>query len=129
MSKNFEVLLSEKRDQHKPEPVIFDFTKPEDETRVAELIESGKIQTTIDDYEEQHLELFGVKNPTKVYTPSFKEEFARYYTNLQNERPLHQDGKWVYFPWSCKLVHILNEDDLYHLSEISKIKGNMEKFD
>jgi molybdopterin/thiamine biosynthesis adenylyltransferase len=92
-------------------PVFFNLSKKEDEEKVSSLINEGKIQVTVDDYEEQQLELFGVNNPSKVYTPDFKKEFNAYYQALKNSKPLHQDGVWVYFPWSSKLVHILNEND------------------
>ncbi len=111
MSQTFETLLSLKGDTSPAEPVIFNFSKPEDESEVRKLLESGKIQVTIDDYEEQCLELYGVKNASKVYTQTFKEEFKAYYENLKVSKPLYQDGNWVYFPWSSKLVHILSEDD------------------
>ncbi len=110
-SQNIEKLLIAKKDQAPAVPTIFKLSNPEHATTVGVLLEEGKIQVTIDDYEEQQLELFGVKNPTKVYTPTFKDEFKAYYESLQVERPLYQDGVWVYFPWSSKLVHILNEDD------------------
>jgi hypothetical protein len=111
MNQSLETLLLDKRDTAAPSPTIFDLANPSDQEKVHRLISEGKIQATSDDYEEQHLELFGVKNPTKVYTPSFKEEFKEYYHALQKDKPLYQDGNWVYFPWSSKLVHILKEDD------------------
>jgi hypothetical protein len=111
MSQNLGDLLISKIDRAKAEPIIFDFTNKEHETEVMRLMEEGKIQVTVDDYEEQHLELFGVKNPMKVYTPTFKDEFRSYYLSLSEHQPLHCDGNWVYFPWSSKLVHVLKEDD------------------
>jgi hypothetical protein len=111
MIQKLETLLQEKRDNHGALPLIFNLATVADQEQVDALISNGKVQVTVDDYEEQQLELFGVKNPTKVYTPTFKDEFKAYYESLQAERPLYQDGVWVYFPWSSKLVHILNEDD------------------
>jgi hypothetical protein len=107
MNNELQILLSGKRDVSSSVPVFFDLTLPADQDSVKELITSGKVQVTIDDYEEQQLELFGVNNPTKVYTPTFKEEFAAYY----KDQTIEQHGLWVYFPWSSKLVHILREDD------------------
>jgi hypothetical protein len=111
MSQNFKELLSLKSDKASSEPVIFNFTNPLDQKKVIALLEEGKIQVTVDDYEEQQLELFGVKNPSKVYTPTFKEEFQTFYEKLCKEKPIQEDGNWVYLPWSSKLVHILKEDD------------------
>ena len=103
--------LASKKDQSVSVPFFFDLSQSEDQNRVQALIDEGKIQVTVDDYEELQLELFGIHNPTKVYTPTFKEEFAEYYQLLQKNKPLYEDGVWVYFPWSSKLVHILHEDD------------------
>ncbi len=111
MSQSFESLLASKVDTEQSAPILFTFTNKDHEVKVTQLLAEGKIQSTVDDYEEQCLELFGVKNPSKVYTPSFKEEFKAYYENLKATKPLHEDGNWVYFPWSSKLVHILSEDD------------------
>ncbi len=92
-------------------PTLFNLSKPEDQTKVHELFAQGKIQHVSDDYEEQHLELFGVQNPSLVYTPNFKETFAAHYAELQSATPLVQQGNWAYFPWSSTLVHILPEED------------------
>ncbi len=104
-------LLLAKKDQAPAVPTIFSLSNPVHATEVTRLMEEGTIQATSDDYEEQCLELFGVKNPAKVYTPTFKEEFKAHYEALKSSKPLHEDGNWVFFPWSSKLVHILKEDD------------------
>jgi hypothetical protein len=111
MNQKLETLLIEKKDSHQLSPIFFDLSNTSDEKEVIDLLTTGAVRATIDDYEEQQLELFGVNNPTKVYTPSFKEEFVEYYASLHKDKPLSHHGKWVYFPWSSKLVHILNEED------------------
>ncbi len=105
--------LDGKKDNKHLKPEFFNLSKPADAKKVEELLANGKIQYTIDDYEELNLELFGVKNPSKVYTPTFKQEFKDYYESLQKEKPLHEHGVWVYYPWSSKLVHILEESDYF----------------
>ncbi len=94
-------------------PVFFDLTKKEDGNKLEALLQNGKIQHVSDDFEEQHLELFGVKNPSMVYTPGFKDAFKEYYENLKKEKPLEEHGLWVFYPWISKLVHILPEPDFY----------------
>ncbi len=111
MTHNLSELLLAKKDVAPAVPSIFNLSNPEHASLVSKLMEEGKIQATSDDYEEQCLELFGVKNPSKVYSAGFKEEFKTYYDKLKASKPLHEDGNWVYFPWSSKLVHILSEDD------------------
>jgi len=94
-------------------PEIFNLTNSHDTARIKSLLAEKKIQHISDDFEEQQLELFGIKNPAKVYTPTFKQEFKDYYENLKTESPLHTQGVWVYYPWLSKIVHTLNEDDFY----------------
>lgn len=114
MNKNtLERLLVSHLDSAASRPVFFDFSLVNDQKKAEAFFNEGKIQATVDDYKEQQLELFGINNPTRVYTKNFNEEFSAYYQMLQKEQPLYQHGKWVYFPWSSKLVHILNEEDFY----------------
>lgn len=111
MSSSLEKHLKENKEDFESKPVIFDLKNKKDQEKLLKLFDGKKIQYVIDDYEEQHLELFGIKNPSHVYTPTFKDEFNEYFSNLKKEKPLWQDGNWVYFPWSSRLVHILSEDD------------------
>lgn len=110
---NLGQILASKQDKLSLAPIFFDLNKETDQQKVGDLLSSNQIQSVIDDFEEEHLELFGVKNPNKVYTPTFKQEFQTYYQDLQTEKPLWQHGLWVFYPWSCKLVHILLEPDFF----------------
>ena len=92
-------------------PVFFDLAKMGDQKKLEDLFSQGKIQHISDDYREQQLELFGVKNPSFVYTQDFKNKFEEYFRNLQCASALREQGNWVFFPWSSTLVHILLEDD------------------
>ncbi len=92
-------------------PILFALKEPEDQKKLATLFSTHAIQHVRDDYKEEHLELFGVQNPTLVYTPDFKKLFAEYFRALQEVTPLWQQGKWVYFPWSSTLSHILPEEE------------------
>ncbi len=94
-------------------PLIFDLSKPTDRKQVDGLFADKKIQRVSDDYREQQLELFGVKNPSLVYTPDFKEKFDKYLKELESAGEIWQQGNWVFFPWSSILVHILKEPDYY----------------
>ncbi len=106
-------LIESKKSSVEAKPTLFDLSNPDHQKQVEELLNSGKIQHISDDYEEQQLELFGVKNPSKVYTPIFKDEFKQHYAELQRTTPLSQQGNWAYFPWSSTLVHILPESDFW----------------
>jgi hypothetical protein len=111
---NLEKSLQEKAStQSIATPTIFTLSNSDHQKQVQNLFDEKKIQHVSNDYEEQHLELFGVKNPSKVYTPTFKQEFKEYYENLQKQQPLNEHGNWAYFPWSSTLVHILPEQDYF----------------
>jgi hypothetical protein len=105
--------LTEKNDTESLKPIFFNLALDSDCQKIEKLFQEKNIHFVVDDFKEQQLELFGVLHPSKVYTPSFREEFEEYYKNLQNEKPLFAQGKWVYFPWSSRLVHILNEEDFF----------------
>jgi len=96
-------------------PAFFKLSRKKDREKVLQLLEEGSVQHVVDDYEEQQRELFQVKNPTKVYTETFEEEFQTYYAGLQERHPIEYHGTWVYFPWISSLSHILEEDDFYHV--------------
>ncbi len=111
MNKELETSLQSKQDSYHFTPIFFDLSLQEDQRKVESLIKEGNIHITVDDFEEQHRELFGVKNPTKVYTLTYNDEFQKYYNDLTKKRSHIYCGKWVYFPWLSKLVHILDEED------------------
>jgi len=92
-------------------PAIFDLNQKNDGTSIAKLFSENKIQHVVDDYNEQLHELFAVKNPSKIFSPTFEEEFGSYISDLEKEKPFQCRGKWVYFPWLSALVHILDEND------------------
>ncbi len=123
---SLEQYLGDSGDTISSKPLIFSLSNDDHQKQVQDLFDSHKIQRVSDDYEEQQLELFGVKNPSKVYTPTFKQEFKDFYINLQKEVPLHTHGNWVYFPWSATLVHILPEED-YQLVRTARNKNLINK--
>ncbi|MCE9541694.1 ThiF family adenylyltransferase [Candidatus Kaiserbacteria bacterium] len=89
---------------------LFDLSKDEDRNTVTSLMASGSIRRVSDDYREQQLELFGIKNPALVYTPDFKTQFGTYFDSFGDTL---RHGRWVYFPWLSALSHVLPEDDFY----------------
>jgi molybdopterin/thiamine biosynthesis adenylyltransferase len=90
-------------------PQFFDRSVKAEGHALDELVASGKVFKTIDHYVSQLEELYAVENPTKVFTPDFKKERDAHIASLGD---LNVHGKWVYFPWSGSLVHLL-EDELF----------------
>ncbi len=97
--------------QYAPVPVFFTLSSDVDQKKLEQLFEEGAVRHVRDDYEEELLELFGVNNPTLVYTLDFKQLFKVHFEKLQADAPLWKQGHWVYFPWSSTLSHILQEED------------------
>ena len=75
------------------------------------MITSKSIQQVVDDYREQLHELYAIKNPAKVYSTDFEINFVSYIEALQKNKPFHEQGRWVYFPWLGSLVHVLEDND------------------
>lgn len=94
-------------------PTIFDLSKSDDRTRFDALVKEGAIKQISDDYEEEQRELFGIKNPSRVYAPGFEEAFQEYFRALAATRPLSEHGRWAYFPWRYLAAHILPEDEYW----------------
>ncbi len=94
-------------------PTLFNLSEAEDLAAVEQLFASGEIAHVVDDFEEQHRELFGVQNPSKVYMPGFEDTFQAHYRELAAEKPLHLRGMWAYFPWHSTISHILDEQDFF----------------
>lgn len=94
-------------------PTLFDLSRQKDRKFFEQLISEKKIQHISDDYKEQQKEYFAVMNPTLVYTEEFEHKFLEYFSKLQQDVPLWQHGRWVYFPWISTIVHILEEEPFY----------------
>jgi tRNA A37 threonylcarbamoyladenosine dehydratase len=92
-------------------PVIFRLNARGDQEKLSSLLSNGKVAQVVDDFEEQHKELFGINNPSQVYTPDFPKLFQNYYLALQAQAPLYQHGTWVFFSWLSTLVHLLDDAD------------------
>lgn len=94
-------------------PVLFDFSQTTDRARFDSLVQEGLIKQISDDYEEEQRELFGVKNPSRVYAPGFEETFQEYYRSLSTQKPISEHGRWAYFPWRYLAAHILPEEEYF----------------
>lgn len=96
-------------------PRFFDISSAGDRAEIDHLKDSGQLHFATDDFREQLLELYGVRNPSLVYAPGFKDRFDEFVADLEKEKPLAEHGKWVYFPWRGQLVHILDEEDYFEV--------------
>ncbi len=84
-------------------PLIFDFKKVNDLSKVRNLLKQKKIVNVVDEFSEQLRELDLVKNP-KLLTRE-----PRKYGNDPKQ------GKWIYYSWQSSLVHVLEKDSYLRL--------------
>jgi molybdopterin/thiamine biosynthesis adenylyltransferase len=96
-------------------PVLLDLAKVKDENLLKKLHSQNAIRHIIDDYQEQLKELFEINNTSLVYSAEFNGQFQDYLKKLSRGGGLIHQGKWVYFPWACSLVHILSEPDFFKI--------------
>ncbi len=107
-------------------PLIFDLSQHEDHARFETLLSEDSIRQISDDYEEQQRELFGIKNPSRVYAPGFEEAFQEHYRSLSVGGSISEHGRWVYFPWRYLAAHILPEEE-YHLVRTARNQNLITK--
>lgn len=93
------------------QPRIFDLSKAGDKNTIKSLLQKKGILHVIDDYREQQLELFQVKNPSLVYSPDFPKLFEAHWKALGDKEAVLEHGRWVFYPWNASLVHILKDTD------------------
>jgi len=98
----------------------------EDRKDVSRLLETHVVENVIDDYEEQEREHFAIQNPALVFTPGFEDAFQKYFHGLEKNMPHWQRGRWVFFPWSSSLVHVL-EDDAFQIVRTARNRDLITK--
>lgn len=92
------------RDVWRPE--IYRMSDAADRTRLAALLESGDVHAVHDELHSQLKELIRSLDPSSKFTPVSLDEAARAHLGPV---PSDEYGVWVYYPWSHRLVHLLEE--------------------
>lgn len=110
-----EQLLDSKRLPVFDSPRIFDFTSAIDKKEVEKLFSEGSVWRVSDDYEEQLREWYAYEHPDRIFHDSFESEFQVYSEELKNKLPFIYQGKWVYYPWSGTLAHLLDESQFQNV--------------
>lgn len=88
-------------------PVFFRLNNPEEEKRFNILLENDSNISVYDTLESQLAELIKLSNPQKKLT---KEE-SKQLVNAHVNGGLKKYGVWIYFPWSNKVIHTLDEEE------------------
>jgi len=89
-------------------PSFFRLWIPEDKARLEQLFANDKIVSVNDDIKEQLKELIKSLNPSVKIRPEQYELLIGQHTGMGN---FDEYGVWVYYPWSKKLVHLLDEEE------------------
>lgn len=95
-------------DRNSYRPEFFRPASPNDRTRMQDLLKRETRVIIHDGLHEQLTELVRSLNPSRKFT---KEELnATAIAHLKGVPP-EEYGVWVYFPWSFRLVHLLDETE------------------
>jgi hypothetical protein len=90
------------------QPILLRLNNPEDKTVLNSLFESAKITSVYDEMEGQLQELIKGQNPSQTIN---NEEYPALMEKHLNGKNIREYGVWVYYPWSGRLVHLLDEDE------------------
>lgn len=102
------LLCASAPDRDSYRPMIFRMAAPEDRARLEDLLKSRPPIVVLDELVSQLTELVRAMQPAKRFAPG---ELAKEALAHLNGRPAHEYGVWVFYPWSNKLVHLLDEDE------------------
>lgn len=104
--------INKQQDDNNFTPVFYHLQQPEDQAALEVLLAANPAVRVYDHINSQLSELMKIRNPTKRLTPEESEQQVRAYVG---NTPLHEFGVWVYYPWSLRLVHIVEEKDFIEL--------------
>lgn len=83
-----------------------------DEQKLSFLIANYQDKTILDLFSAQKKELIKIRNPKKRLTG---EEIEKLYSEWSNGTNPGLEGNWIYYPWSQRLIHIVDENEFIEL--------------
>jgi len=92
-------------------PVFYRVTNPEEKEKFNDLLAKGNIYV-YDEISDQLRELIKSRNPMRKLQD---EDYAQLIAQHLNGCPITDYGVWVFYPWSDRAVHILDEDEYIEL--------------
>ena len=99
-------------------PIFFRITDPSEKLALDQLIEN-QVSFFHDEIYGQLQELVKMKNPAvRIKTKEYPEMIQKHLGG----RDIHSYGVWVYYPWSRRLVHMLDEE------EFIKVRSNRNQY-
>src|SRR5690349_14261271 len=94
------------------QPIIFDPAVSDDAAALEWLLTFEPGVQVFDTLEAQVRDLMKVRHPTRRLTPG---EIADLATERLAGKPSREHGVWVFYPWSRRLVHLLDEAEFVEL--------------
>ncbi len=93
-------------------PRMFRAALPDDAQELADLLRSCPEISVFDTLDEQVRELVETRNPGRTLDPRTLREQM---TAMRGGASRQEYGVWVYYPWSKRLVHILDREEFIEL--------------
>ncbi len=90
------------------EPIFYRLYNPDDKKLFLKLCSSEKNVSIYNHIDEQLKELIKCLNPTIQLT---ENDYPSLIKKHLNNIPIDEYGVWIYYPWSNRLVHLLDEDE------------------
>src|SRR5579859_1278201 len=108
-----ETLLEQSKQWHSIyRPLFFRLDREEDQVLFSQLLESGTHMLVYDQLQDQLEELIKARMPQRTYSQAdLDQEVSAWLADMP---PAHY-GVWVYYPWSQRLVHLLDEWEFIEL--------------
>ncbi|RFS18979.1 hypothetical protein DVR12_25590 [Chitinophaga silvatica] len=107
-----EHLMRQQVESNEYKPVFYDLKNAKDQQAFDTLLKANPHIRINDSIYSQLRELMKIRNPTKRLTPEESEEKVSAYIG---ETPLSHIGIWVYYPWSDRVVHLVDEEEFIEL--------------
>jgi tRNA A37 threonylcarbamoyladenosine dehydratase len=89
-------------------PVILRLNNPADKQTFNELLKEEKVSFVHDEMYSQLQELVKCENPSVRIEPN---DYPSLITDHLKGQDITEYGVWVYYPWSRRLVHLLDEEE------------------
>jgi hypothetical protein len=93
-------------------PKVFNLNYDYEMLEVQQLIDEHKDIIIIDELNSQLRELIKIRNPKVILT---EQDYEEQLQTLLGGKSMHYFGRWVYYPWNKKLVHLLGEAEFIEL--------------
>ncbi|CAL1520536.1 Rv1355c family protein [Chitinophaga sp. MM2321] len=107
-----EYLRKQQDEPNDYKPVFYYLNREQDHKALAALLASHSHIRIHDQLHSQLRELMKIRHPTRPLTPEESEQKISEYVG---DLPMEEFGVWVYYPWSNRVVHLVEEADFIEL--------------